>query len=227
MSNILRSIIWTNTHIIADNSTNEAVSQRIKTYCLEHGVPYIRIPKNHQIGSYSHATALNWVCRHIIDSRRPAFFGFTDHDLFPIKPVSLVEILQNQHVYGSIRVRGEGKYWYISAILCFFDFKYVQNKKLDFLPARYDDDVNNYLDTGGGNWPRLYSTMNRSEMVFCNERIERIGEGNDYHNDFVELLDDSFLHTINGSEVQYEKEGYHISKNSLLQGVIGQFEGKC
>ena len=96
-----------------------------------------------------------------------------------------------------------------------------------FLPARYDDDVNNYLDTGGGNWPRLYSTMNRSEMVFCNERIERIGEGNDYHNDFVELLDDSFLHTINGSEVQYEKEGYHISKNSLLQGVIGQFEGKC
>lgn len=170
---------------------------------------------------------MNWVCRHIIDSRRPAFFGFTDHDLFPIKPVSLVEILQNQHVYGPIRVRGEGKYWYISAILCFFDFKYVQNKKLDFLPARYDDDVNNYLDTGGGNWPRLYSTMNRSEMVFCNERIERIGEGNDYHNDFVELLDDSFLHTINGSEVQYEKEGYHISKNSLLQGVIGQFEGKC
>lgn len=210
------------THIIADNSTDKLVSKKIQKYCIDHRISYIRLPKNRQQGSYSHATALNWVYKHIISKRQPAFFGFTDHDLFPIKPVSLTRILQNQHIYGPVRAKG--KYWYISAILCFFDFNYVRNKKLDFMPARYDNDKSNYLDTGGGNWPHLYSGMDISKIVFCNERIERIGDGEDRHNDYVEIFDESFLHTINGSDLQYDDEQSHQSKNRQLRELIGRFE---
>lgn len=215
------------THIIADNSTDKVISDRIKEYCLEEGVPYIRLPKNYHNGSRSHATAMNWVSKHIIGIRRPAFFGFTDHDLFPIKPVSLMKILRDQHVYGPIRVRGGGKYWYISAIYCFFDFEYVKNKGLDFMPARYDSDKNNYLDTGGGNWPRIYSNMDRTNMIFCDERVVKVGEGNDRHNDYVELFDNNFLHTINGAERQYATENAHLSKTYMLQKLIDQFECEC
>lgn len=212
------------THIIADNSSDQSVSVKIQNYCLEHNIPYIRLPKNHLKGSYSHATALNWVCKHVISKRNPAYFGFTDHDLFPIKPVSLTKMLQKQHVYGPIRVRGEGKYWYLSAILCFFDFNYVRDKKLDFMPVRYDNDKTSYLDTGGGNWLHLYSKMDRTKMVFCEEKLMKIGKNNDRHNDFVELFDDVFLHTINGAELQYDDENTHRSKTCQLQKLIERFE---
>lgn len=212
------------THIIADNSSDKSASERIKNYCVEHGIPYIRLPKNHQKGSYSHATALNWVYKHVISKRNPAYFGFADHDLFPIKPVSLTKLLQKQHVYGPIRVRGEGKYWYLSAILCFFDIKYVRDKKLDFMPVRYDNDKKNYLDTGGGNWPRLYSKMDSTQMVFCEEKLVKIGKNNDRHNDFVEIFDNVFLHTINGVDTQYPDEDTHHSKNPHLKELIERFE---
>ena len=212
------------THIIADNSSDQNISEKIKNYCIEHNVPYIRVPKNHQKGSYSHATALNWVYKHIISKRRPSCFGFTDHDLFPIKPVSLAKTLQKQHIYGPIRVRGEGKYWYLSAILCFFDFKYIHGKKMDFMPVRYGKDKKNHLDTGGGNWPRLYSKMDRTQIVFCDEKLVKVGENNDRHNDFVELFDNIFLHTINGAELQYDDEQQHQSKTLQLQDLIEKFE---
>ena len=213
------------THIIADNSTDKKVSENIKTYCVEHGVSYIRLPKNFQRRSYSHATALNWVYKHVISKRRPAFFGFTDHDLFPYKAVSLVKTLQTQHIYGPLRVRGvEGKYWYISAILCFFDFNFVRDKNPDFMPVRYGNDLRNFMDTGGGNWLRIYSKIDQSKIIFCKERLEKIGNGDDRHNDFVEIFDDTFLHTINGADLQYDEEQIHQSKNWQLRELIGRFE---
>ena len=210
------------THIIADNSTDKNISEKIKAYCIKHNVPYIRLPKNFQRRSYSHATALNWVYKHVISKRRPAFFGFTDHDLFPVKHVSLIKTLQNQHIYGPKRVRGD--YWYISAILCFFDFNFVKDRKPDFMPVRYGKDSNNYLDTGGGNWSRIYSKIDQSKVVFCKESLEKIGNGGDRHNDYVELFDDVFLHTINGADLQYEDEQKHQSKKYQLQDLISRFE---
>lgn len=218
------------THIIADNSSDQNCANLIRDYCKENGVCYIRMPKNYLNiigGSYSHATALNWIYKHIISKRCPAFFGFTDHDLFPIKPISLIQTIQSQHIYGPIRVRGgEGKYWYLSAILCFFDREYVRDKKMDFMPVNYGNDNSSYLDTGGGNWLRLYSKEDQSKIVFCKERMEKIGEGNDRHNDYVEIFDDVFLHTINGADLQYNDEQTHQSKNSQLQELIRRFECK-
>ena len=170
------------THIIADNSSDSKCADLIRQYCEENKIAYIRLPKNYLnifSGSYNHATALNWVYKYVIRKRKPAYFGFIDHDLFPIKPISLKKLLDVQHIYGPKRKRGD--YWYLSAILYFFDFQHIKDKKMDFLPANYDDE--HYLDTGGGNWLDIYSSLDEAAIHFCSERMENFREGENRHQD--------------------------------------------
>ena len=130
----------------------------------------------------------------------------TDHDLFPIDEIRLTEILDNQHIYGPLRQRGE--YWYLSAILSFFDNNFLKGRKVDFMPVNYNG--RDYLDTGGGLWKSLFSTIDRDLVSFCSERMENFKEGECRHQDQVEIFDDKWLHTINGSywkKIEIEKEG--------------------
>lgn len=207
------------THIIADNSSDPKCAEMIRKYCNENNVCYIRLPKNHLkvfSGSYSHATALNWVYKHIVRKRKPTYFGYIDHDLFPIKPINLRELLDKQHIYGPQRKRGN--YWYLSAILSFFDFHYIKDKKVDFMPVNYDDE--HYLDTGGGNWLDIYSSMDDAKIHFCSERLENFREGENRHQDKLEFFDDKWLHSINGSNWKQ----IAIDKESLLPDLIRQYE---
>ena len=71
---------------------------------------------------------------------------------------------------------------------------------------------------------RIYSKIDQSKIIFCKERLEKIGNGDDRHNDFVEIFDDTFLHTINGADLQYDEEQIHQSKNWQLRELIGRFE---
>ena len=209
------------THIIADNSSDPKSADLIRKFCEENKVAYIRVPKNHLnifSGSYNHATALNWVYKYVVRKRNPAYFGFIDHDLLPTKPISLVNLLDVQHIYGPLRKRGE--YWYLSAILSFFDYLYVKDKKVDFLPVKYDNE--HYLDSGGGNWSDIYSKMNMSEIHFCEERMENFREGNNRHQDQVEIFDDMWLHTINGS---YWKK-ISVQKENIITELIQKYEHK-
>ena len=206
------------THIIADNSSDVEISSKIQHYCEANKIPYIRLPKNHLnlVGSsYSHAAALNWVYHHIISKRKPAFFGITDHDLFPIKSIGIVDILRRQHIYGPLRKRGNS--WYLSAILSFFDYQYIQNKHVDFMPIQGKDGV--YLDTGGGNWPGIYSKMRIEDITFCSERLENITEGDDRHTNMLEFFDNQWLHTINGSHWKNPSD----EKDSLIEEVVEKY----
>lgn len=206
------------THIIADNSTDSKVSRRIRDFCATEGIAYIRLPLNH-LGktagpSYSHATALNYCYQHIIRQRRPAYFGFTDHDLFLLKEVDLSSILDKQYIYGPLRERNE--FWYLSAILCFFNYEYMRGRKVDFMPVTYND---TYLDSGGGNWKCIYKHLDKCSMAFCTERIDNFEEGNNRHQDMVEIFDEKWLHTINGS---YWKK-VAVVKENILDSLIAKY----
>lgn len=197
------------THIVCDNSTDTGASREIRDYCRQNGISYIRLPQNRLKkigGSYSHACALNWVYRYVVRPRGAHYFGITDHDLFPVAPVSLAAILDRQHVYGPLRQRGQ--YWYLSAILSFFDNRFLDGRRVDFMPVNYNG--RDYLDTGGGLWRGLYSKLDRSRIDFCSERMENFKEGGCRHQDQVEIFDEKWLHTINGSywkKIEIEKEG--------------------
>jgi len=205
------------THIVADNSTDAVTRDAIFQFCQTNNIAYISLPKNllNKVGpSYSHATALNYVYHHVIRKRRPWAFGQIDHDLFPTRPISIVEKLSTQPIYGPLRHRD--KWWYLSAILSFFRMDYVVNKKVDFMPVTPDSV---YLDSGGGNWYDIYSRLSLSDLSFPNECIEPLRVGGDRHGDSLEYFDDKlWLHTINGScwkKIAGEEEKNNMVKQHL------------
>lgn len=94
--------------IVVDNSTDKNIRTQLYQYCLDNNVAYVGMPKNMLNvvgGSYAHATALNYAYKRIIKKRKPYAFGCIDHDLFPTQYVSIVDKLNNQPIYGLLRLR--------------------------------------------------------------------------------------------------------------------------
>jgi hypothetical protein len=188
-------------YIIADNSSDKTIRKIIEDLCLKNGIAYISLPKNYLTtliggGSYSHGASLNWIYYHIIKKRQPRYFGFIDHDLFPVKPVSLPQKLELHPVYGYLT---QGKnYWYIWPGLCFYQFDFVKNKKMDFLPAKVQG---TYLDTGGGNWYTIYSKMDVSKVrdEYAQQIENQKERDNENHWFDLTLVGDCWLHTIAAS----------------------------
>lgn len=209
-------------HIIVDNSTDVIVREKIYNYCLDNNIAYISLPYNwlNKIGSsYSHACALNYVYRHIIRKRQPYAFGQIDHDLFPVQKLSILEYLKDQPVYGPLRQRNEC--WYLSAIMSFFRYEFVCDKKVDFMPVT---PVKTYLDSGGGNWYKIYSQLNMNQLIFPEEHIEKLREGGDRHGDSLEWFDNKrWLHTINGSCWKPVEAG----KENMVRELLNSYLQSC
>lgn len=205
------------THIVVDNSTDPVVRKQLFSFCAENGVAYLGMPKNwlNRIGSsYSHAMALNYIYRHVICFRRPWAFGQIDHDLFPIREISLMDKLKDQPLYGPLRLRGTC--WYLSAIMSFFRFEFTEGKRVDFMPVTPDKI---YLDSGGGNWYDLYSRLDLHSLQFPDECIESIRKGGNRHSDSLEFFDGKcWLHTINGS--CWKKIPGEDEKNSIVRQLL-------
>lgn len=210
------------THIVVDNSSNSEISAQIYAFCRDAGIPYMRLPDNHLSligGSYSHAGSLNYAYRHIIAKRQPYAFGQIDHDLFPVQKLSILEYLKDQPVYGPLRQRNEC--WYLSAIMSFFRYEFVCDKKVDFMPVT---PVKTYLDSGGGNWYKIYSQLNMNQLIFPEEHIEKLREGGDRHGDSLEWFDNKrWLHTINGSCWKPVEAG----KENMVRELLNSYLQSC
>lgn len=206
-------------HIVVDNSTDLKVREQLYQFCLENKIAYISLPKNFLNwvgGSYSHAAALNYTYKHIIQKRQPFAFGQIDHDLFPTRPISIINKLSKQPIYGPLRLRDQ--WWYLSAIMSFFQYDFVKDKRVDFMPVTPDKI---YLDSGGGNWYSLYSQLNRERIIFPNECIEPLRDGGNRHGDSLEFFDDKlWLHTINGS--CWKKINNQSEKNNHVREYLDQ-----
>lgn len=184
-------------YAVADNSTDLEKQKEIFDVCMEYGVHYIRLGKlpAYYSGSLSHGMALNWIYKNYIRLRKPQFFGFVDHDIFPVRPHSIVKHLVKSPVYGHIQERhvGGGPKWYLWAGFCFFDYGYVRDKKLDFMPALG-------LDTGGRNWRTVFSHLNKDEIDIPKHEYAKFApEGRvSPSRGFYEYVDD-WVHTFDGS----------------------------
>ena len=209
------------TFIVADNSSNPEKRKSISALCRKYNTGYISVPKNmiakHPGGSYAHGTTLNWIYSNVIRLRKPDIFGFLDHDLFPIAPVSIREKLGDKDFYGS--PRGE-VYWWLWAGLCFFRFDKVKALPLDFIPYI---EHKTYLDTGGANYPILYKNYNLPELRLPLPQNIRITAGNKYHSDYIQIIDDCWLHAINGSNWNGISPREQETKEDILKARLEQF----
>ncbi len=209
-------------YIVVDNSSDKGQRGKIRDVCTRYGADYVSMPPNRLslVGfSYSHAGALNWTYRKIIRRRRPAFFGFLDHDLFPVKGVDIRARLKGQPIYGLLKECGTAptSCWYLWAGLCFFRFDFVRGKRVDFMPVTPFSD---YLDTGGGNWYPLYSKMSLGNLTLARMEYVEFPEMAGRLDDKMALMDGGvWLHTTNGSNWKGKDE----QRNAVVDAVMRRF----
>jgi hypothetical protein len=102
--------------------------------------------------------------------------------------------------YGVSRIKEDE--WYLWPGFCIFNYD-VFTKEPDFLP-RYTK--KNFLDTGGGNYRQQYYKYDLKDVAFPQVKTIRIKKSKElvrqcdiYHSDYVQVIDDTWLHLINGS----------------------------
>ena len=151
-------------YIVFDNSSKPEQRQAVQALCKRENVPYVGLPRISFEQSHSHGAALNWITQNFIVKHRPPLFGFVDHDIFPLEPLSIAEKIAGAQVYGWEMSRGDARYLW--AGFCFFSG--VDPRPLDFFPFKPPhveaSDWPNWLDTGGSNWNILYRHLREDEF---------------------------------------------------------------
>ncbi|TPK23082.1 hypothetical protein FJ872_05405 [Mesorhizobium sp. B2-5-9] len=202
-------------YIVFDNSKKEEAREAIRDLCLRQHVPYVALPRNRLTVSRSHGQALNWIVRNFMTGLAPKVFGFIDHDIFPTEPFSIRDRLKGKSVYGSVRrdTPTPGG-WFLWPAFCFFDGSLLR-QRLDFAPS-----YKFRMDSGGGNWPLLYRTIDQALVRFTENKLLRCGEGDDEHEDFFMSVD-GWLHVTNASNWRRQPVDRREQLVALLRQAAG------
>lgn len=198
-------------YLVVDNSTRACHRAAIRDACSKSGAYYYAVPRRLQclllpkIFFYGicQGMALCWAYAHLVKPARPEALAIIDHDLFPMKHVSLLAYLGNKGLAGADRQRGKG-IWYLWPGMCIFRMSVLEHCRPDFMPAM---EGRTYLDTGGAMWRQLYRRGIRNSVNFIDCKALRIKhtEGltthdDILHSDCIHLLDDGkWLHIINST----------------------------
>lgn len=197
------------TYTVCDNSSDESKSEEIKKLCESEGIAYVRLPKNHLTRSASHGSAVNWIYRNYVLPRKANYFGFLDHDIFPVKETHVMNILDMQSIYGHLQERKD--LWYLWAGFCFFKKNGV-SEKLNFMNG-FVGDVG--LDTGGMNWVPLYSKIPKESLEFPVSKLEKIRQSRDSI---------ASAHDVSQDHVEYIGDWVHIFSASGWKTMVDEDE---
>jgi hypothetical protein len=183
--------------VVIDNSPNQEARASIEAICARRGVAYFGLPRNFETNpSRSHGVSQTWVFHNIVKHLKPDMFGFIDHDCFPVGPIDFARRIGGKIGYGApLHARSSYLYkaaenepgWYYWAGLCFYNFATVERTKLDF---RNRLDIG--MDTGGGNWPVLYSKHPIGEFEMA--QVNRVAVGVEGTIADYQLYDEALFH---------------------------------
>lgn len=203
-------------YTVVDNSNDNLVAEKIKKLCLAKNVGYIKLAKNENTESASHGTALNWAYYNFISKRKFKYFGFIDHDIYPIKKTSIIDKLQKSQngCYGSLQEKGAR--WYLWAGFCFFSFSEVCKRKLNFMNG-------DGLDTGGMNWPVLYKHIDKKTLLVVNITYKNLTEGHVKQLNMYEMFDNDWIHSINAGKWFTTDEVSAENKKIALENLLKSY----
>lgn len=198
-------------YTVADASDDADASRGIRAHCEAGGVGYIRLPRSRSARldpSAAHGRALNWLFRKFLRPRGARYAGLIDHDVFPIRPTSVIEAIGRAPAWGHMQ-RGRGG-WYLWPGLCFFDMGAVGGRELDFRPGRAGD-------TGARNHEALFRDIDEADIVPPPHTYGRLREGNgDPQSHGYELIGD-WLHTFNASHWKPTEDRDHLVADLLAR----------
>lgn len=193
---LIRHYVPAVVHVVADNSTDDEAAREISDRTVAKSAFYVRLPANPtRSPSRSHGLALNWVWHNVIRGGCPKYFGFLDDDIFPTAPSDPFEALSQQAFYGVIRPGipqpfDEKNRWFLWAGFSMFNFDLLGAIDLDFSQDWFVG-----LDTGGGNWERLYQYVDRASILEQETRFEPFRAGLDVSDGPVQWCG-SWLHSV-------------------------------
>lgn len=209
-------------YTVADNSTDAKARQEILKICKRYLVGYISLPENPLsqpgLGNLSHGSAMTWVYKNFITNRPYQYFGFLDHDIFPIKKTSLMGDFKKSPVLGICQPRKNT--WYLWAGFCFFDKKFIGCRKLDFLSKRYGEEL---LDTGGANWGSLYSKVDYRKLPIFRHKYLNLTGGDIAQHDMVEFFGD-WLHLFNASDWYKMDPTKKMKRDRAILNLLKKYE---
>lgn len=183
--------------MVVDNSPDDEEKREIRSLADSYGFTYIQAPHNPFSWidpSLSHSGVLDWAWKRIVTQVKPGTVVFLDHDVFPISPVVLPELLQGSLAAGYRR--SSGLRWLLWPGLLALDYQRVSRYRPRFMPHRD-------TDSGGSMWWRVYSRVQENEIRFVDReqlvfgdtsRRSGDGSGGEMH-----LLDGKWLHLVDGS----------------------------
>lgn len=129
--------------IVFDTSTDMGASAEIHFACEDKGVEIVRL------STHKHHEALNEAVSCVANA---PYFGFLDHDIFPIRATRLISLIDGAGFYGVGQRHPATGHLYLWPGFCFFSREWINGRSLDFSGLR-DGDMRNDGDTGSCLWP--------------------------------------------------------------------------
>lgn len=184
---------------VVDTSANEAAAREVQAICQDaERCGYWR-------GSERlHHEGLNRAAQ-IFAGSAPGYplanhyFGFLDHDVFPTKPTTLIDKIEEAGFYGVGQRHPASGHLYLWPGFCFFSREWLAGRELDFSGIRgkhpRDDG-----DTGSGLWP-LFEGVDWEKMYRVEHGYRPIREPDScgLQSWGIELLGD-WIHLTNASK---------------------------
>jgi len=225
-------------YTVADNSTMPLKQQKILEVCRKAKIGYFRLPSNpltrSHIANYSHGMACNWLYNNYIKPRAAPYFGFLDHDIYPVRKTNIINILHNQPIFGRREplVRGyltlgnlsiptaqfdaSANIWYLKAGFSFFRRDWVLGKLIDFTP-------NKGWDTGFSNWGSIYSKIDPATIEFPMHITCKLTDSNGVQVGWYEIVSGDeiigdWIHPTGASDWSYSEK--------TIQRLLEQYEEK-
>lgn len=201
--------------VIIDNSTITEVSENIKYHAELRGAIYYKTNSATQNGSESHCFAANLSYQLIKD--KYDFLMYMDHDLFPLQPFSVQEMLGGKILGGLAQPGVKHNKTYYWPGLVMWDNNRIDRNLVDFWFSHEFE-----LDTGG-NFYKLVELYGKEN---CMTMGEVYYQNSMYHgakyNHYTVIKKDAaeFMHFIGGSN--WISLSDHTERINTLLAILSQ-----
>jgi hypothetical protein len=180
---------------VVDNSTLKVMREAIEYHAKRLGVKYRNTEPNTNDASWSHAFAANFSYQKLKDEYD--LLAFFDHDLIPVKPFSVKDILGDKTIAG-VTQGTKVKYLWPGCL-------FINNNLIDKDMVRFDPLMDPRLDTGGS----LYKLIEQYpegvgwlDEIGCHNPLFSKG----FYYFYIMIHQKTFMHFLNSSNWKREKD---------------------
>lgn len=209
-----------------DNAIDQKISTELKKVCLDNSIRYSKNDKpDHSLHGASHYSALQYSYNKFIKNNKGLCL-ILDHDMFPIKNISLVDLLDESNIAGAPQSKEHIHYLHPSFILLNID-SMPSKESIDFNGACIDG-IN--VDIGGNLFnyfksnPSVKVKKLKSYLVKKDSEVIPSNSKDIYDEDCpFELVEDSLLHTRLGSNWLYMKDNIFQKRNDMIYNILDSY----